>query len=172
MLGATRREALKLHDRAEEVLRELAAPSAPTTNALMEVLDAIGDYDEDAGEVITDAAKQVIMFSFMRGYCVRLASNRPIEVSMPDGDPEAAAVMLIAEIRDDAWFFSRVFPQGRKVWDRITIPFATVANQMLLEEQPDGPTFPVEAIDDMLRAGYIAGHVDEWFGLRPVYREP
>jgi hypothetical protein len=50
MLGGSRRAALKLHDRADELLREIAAPSAPVADAIVELIDAMGDFDEDAGE--------------------------------------------------------------------------------------------------------------------------
>lgn len=42
---------------------------------------------------------------------------------------------------------------------------------MLLEDQPEGPVFPSEVMDQMIRGGYMGGHVDEWFDLRPLYRE-
>ena len=47
MLGGSRRAELKLHDRADQLLRELAAPSAPVSEAIEELIDAMGDYDED-----------------------------------------------------------------------------------------------------------------------------
>lgn len=171
MLGGSRRTALKLHERADELLRELGASSAPVTDSIMGLLDAMGDYDEDAGEVITEAAKDIIKFTFMRGYTLRLASDRPIEVPMPDEDPSVCASKFMARADDDAWFYGEAFPQGPKVWERLVQSFAPVANAMLLEEQPDGPIFPSEVIDHVLRAGYMGGHVDEWFQLRPMYRD-
>lgn len=67
---------------------------------------------------------------------------------------------------------SAAFPQGAKVWRRLSWPFAQVANAMLLEIQPDGPTWPAEVVDQVVRIGYIACCIDEWFDLRPAYREP
>lgn len=171
MLGGSRRAALKLQDRADELLREIAAPSAPVTEASVELIDAMGDFDEDAGEVITEAAKDVLKFSFMRGYTLRLASDQPIDVPMPDGDPTTSVVLLMNEVSDDGWFYARAFPQGPKVWERLASASAQVANAMLLEDQPEGPVFPAEVIDQVVRGGYLGGHVDEWFDLRPVYRQ-
>jgi hypothetical protein len=171
MLGGSRRTALKLHDRADELLRHIAAPSAPVSDAVTELIDSMGDYDEDAGEVITEAAKQVLVFTFMRGYTLRLASEQPIEVPLPDEDPTACVLELMAPAVDDTWFYAHAFPQGPKVWEKLTQAFAPVANSMLLEDQPDGPIFPTEVIDQMLRAGYMGAQVDEGFQLRPVYRD-
>ena len=114
MLGGSRRAALKLHDRADELLREIAAPSAPVTDAIMELIDAMGDYDEDAGEVITEAAKDVLKFSFLRGYTLRLASHQPIEVPMPDEDPTTCVVLLMNQVSDDDWFYARLSHRVRK----------------------------------------------------------
>jgi hypothetical protein len=121
--------------------------------------------------VITEAAKDVLRFSFLRGYTLRRASDQPIDVPMPDEDPTTSAVLLMNQVSDDGWFYGRAFPQGPKVWERLASAFAQVANAMLLEDQPEGPVFPAEVIDHMVRGGYMGGHVDEWFDLRPVYRE-
>lgn len=139
------------------------------TEAITDILEAIGDYDDGADEVITPSAKRILMFSFMRGYALRLASDRAIEVVVENDDPEIAAIELMNQASDDDWFYHRAFPQGRRVWEPPATAFAEVANAMLLEDQPDGPIFPPEVIDHMVRSGYMGGHVDEWFGLRPFY---
>jgi excisionase family DNA binding protein len=63
----------------------------------MELIDSMGDYDEDAGEVITDAAKQMLVLTFMRGYTIRMASDQPIEAELSLGEllrPREVAIML------------------------------------------------------------------------------
>jgi hypothetical protein len=170
MLGSTRRTALKLHDRADQLLHELSAPSAPVTEAIIDLLDAVGDYDQDAGEPITEPAKQILRFTFMRGYALRLASDRPVEVEMPDDYPESCATILFADAPEDDWFFSVAFPQGAKVWEVLTDAFTRVAKSMLLEDEPDSAVWPREVIDHVLRCGYAGACVDEWFQLEPMYR--
>jgi hypothetical protein len=113
----------------------------------------------------------VLKFTFMRGYTLRLASDQPIEAPMLAEDPTACTLRLIEQAPDDEWFYGQAFPPGRTVWERLTQTFVQAANSMLLEEQPDGPIFPSEVIDHVLRAGYMGGHVDEWFQLRPMYRD-
>jgi hypothetical protein len=46
----------------------------------MDFLDAIGDYDEDAGEVIDQQAKDALRLAVLRGYALRMASRTPVEV--------------------------------------------------------------------------------------------
>jgi hypothetical protein len=41
---------------------------------------------------------------------------------------------------------------------------------VLLEDQPEGPTWAEEIIDQALRLGYLGCRIDEWFQLRPMYR--
>ena len=172
MAGSSRRRALKLHDRAEELLSEIGAPSAPLTDAVMEFMAAVGDYDEGADEVITESAKSALMLSVMRGYTLRMASQEPLHFELPAEDPGGCLFSLAKVAFDDAWFFSAAFPQGSKVWQRLCGPYGRVVNAILLEDQPEGPIWPDEVIDDTVRIGYLACCVDEWFDLKPAYRNP
>lgn len=171
MLWQSSRVALKLHDRADVFLRDVVAPSAPVAEAVMEFFDALGDYDEDAGLDITEAAKGVLMFSVMRGYTLRMASQEPLHLELPDEPPGDCLGALLVESFRDEWFFGVAFPQGAKVWRRLQGPFASVANRMLLETDPSSATWPGEVIDDVLRVGYVACCVDEWFRLEPARRD-
>jgi hypothetical protein len=173
MLGRTNRVALKLHERADEHLHEVGAPSTPVADKVVEFLDAMGDYDEDADLIISDAARSVLTFTVMRGYALRMASQEPLHFEMPEEQPGDCLISLASiALDDDAWFFSSAFPQGAAVWERLTVAFAAVAERILLANQPDGPTWPGKVIDDTLRLGYMARCVDEWFSLTPAYLEP
>jgi hypothetical protein len=170
--GSSGRKALRFHEKSDELLAQMSAPSPALSAAVMDFMEEMGDYDGDAGEVITEDAKGVLMFTFMRGYTLRLASALPIEVPIPDDyEPAEALLELSEQASDDRWFFSVAFPEGRKTWEKLTKVFHGTTVKMLREDNPTGPTWPRKVIDDMLRMGYMGGHVDQWFDLPPMYRD-
>jgi hypothetical protein len=170
MRGGSRKRALKLHDRSEELLRDISGPSAPIAEVVASLMQELGDYDEDAGEVITEEAKAALMLAFLRGYTLRLACEVAIEVPMPDDDPGACVVGLMELVHDDAWFFQHAFPPGDDIWFRLAVPFHSLTVAMIHEHDRDAPIWPMDVVDDLLRTGYLAAHVDACFDLKPTYR--
>jgi hypothetical protein len=171
MRRGSRKQALELYDRSEELAREITAPSDAISGVVANLLQELGDYDEAADVAITEEAKRILMFTFLRGYAWRLASDVAVDVPMPDGDasdPGACLLGLMDLGHDDAWFFRHAFPQGDNVWFRLAVPFHSLTVAMLHEDDHDAPIWPMEVIDDLLRTGYLGGHVDQWFHLEPA----